>query len=421
MSDPASDPGPAGPADVDPDRGLDLLAGVRVVDFTQALSGPYATMLLADLGADVVKVESPSRGDDARHWGPPFVGDDATYFMSVNRNKRSVALDLKQADGLAAARRLVADADVMVENWRPGTALRLGLGADVLRADNPGLVICSISGYGQQGDPRAGYDQIVQGTAGVMSLTGPAGRPTKWGVPAGDLSAGMFAATAVVAALYERRVSGRGRDLDVAMQDSLVSMLTHHGARYLVTGDLPANDGNGHATIAPYGLFLVADGHVNICVGNDAQFQRMCEALDLPDLARDAGMRTNPQRLDRKGELLAVLEGRLRHLTAADAIERLERAGVPVGAVPDLAEVLDDPATRGRRMLVSVEREGEDPFEVVNSPWKVDGRAPAVRRSPPRLGEHTDEVLGGLGAGPPRPRPAGPRAARHSTSEDGTS
>ena len=178
----------------DESSGLGLLRGVRVIDFTQALSGPYGTLLLADLGADVIKVESPRRGDDARHWGPPFVGDDAAYFMSINRNKRSVALDLKTPEGVAAARRLVKTAAVVVENWRPGTAARLGLDAQTLRADNPGLIICSISGYGQDGNDRAGYDQIVQGTSGVMSLTGPEGQPTKWGVPGADIAAGMFAA-----------------------------------------------------------------------------------------------------------------------------------------------------------------------------------------------------------------------------------
>ena len=192
--------------------GLDLLADVRVVDFTQALSGPYCTLMLADLGADVVKVEPPGRGDDSRHWGPPYAGEDATYFMAVNRNKRSVALDLKTEHGLASARALVDDADVVVENWRPGTAARLGLGAESLRTQHPRLVFCSISGFGQDQGTRSGYDQILQGTSGVMSLTGPPGEPTKWGVPVGDLSAGMFATTAILAALHDRARTGVGRD-----------------------------------------------------------------------------------------------------------------------------------------------------------------------------------------------------------------
>ncbi|HEY8828243.1 MAG TPA: CoA transferase, partial [Jatrophihabitantaceae bacterium] len=258
----------------DPTQGLALLRGIRVIDFSQALSGPYCTMMLGDLGADVIKIESPSRGDDARHWGPPFVGEDAAYFISVNRNKRSVALDLKDPNDLDTARRLVADADVVVQNWRPGTAARLGLGPAELTAGNPLLVYCSISGFGQDAPPRAGYDQIVQGTSGLMSLTGAVGQPTKWGVPAGDIAAGMFATTAILAALFERTSSGRGRVVDIAMQDCLVSMLTHQAARYLATGVLPPKDHNGHSAIAPYGLFETADGFVNICVGNDAQFAR---------------------------------------------------------------------------------------------------------------------------------------------------
>ena len=376
--------------------GLDLLAGVRVVDFTQALSGPFSTMMLADLGADVVKVEAPGRGDDSRHWGPPFVGDDSAYFMSVNRNKRSAALDIKEPAGRQAVLDLVADADVVVENWRPGTAARLGLDAATLREGNPGLIICSISGYGQDGDSRAGYDQIVQGTSGVMSLTGPPDVPVKWGVPAADLAAGMFAATAVVAALYERRASGRGRDLDIAMQDSLVAMLTQHAARYLATGDLPPKDFNGHSTIAPYGTFGTADGHVNICVGNDAQFQRMCVGLDLDALAVDPRFATNPLRLRSQDDLLDALRRRLSELATDEVISRLEQARVPVGPIEDLAQVLHDPGVRSRQMVLAVHRDGYGDTEVVNGPWKIDGRTSVVYRQPPRLGEHTEEVLADL-------------------------
>lgn len=374
--------------------GLDLLAGVVVVDFTQALSGPFSTMMLADLGADVIKIEAPGRGDDARHWGPPFVGEDSAYFMSVNRNKRSVALDLKTPAGRQAVLDLVAGADVVVENWRPGTAARLGLDAATLRTGNPGLIICSISGYGQDGDTRAGYDGIVQGTSGVMSLTGPVGQPVKWGVPAADLAAGMFAATAVAAALYERRESGRGRDLDIAMQDSLVAMLTQQAARYLATGELPPKDFNGHSTIAPYGTFATADGFVNICVGNDAQFQRMCVGLELPELAADPRFTTNPLRLRDQDLLLRLLGERLQTMAADDVIERLEAARVPVGPILDLAQVLHDPDLRRRQMVLAIHRDGYGDSEVVNGPWKVDGQSSVVYRQPPRLGEHTAEVLG---------------------------
>lgn len=372
--------------------GLTLLHGVRVIDFTQALSGPYCTLLLADLGADVVKIENPARGDDARHWGPPFVGPDAAYFLAVNRNKRSVALDLKDPAGLATARRLATEADVVVENWRPGTAARLGIGPDELTAANPRLVFCSISGFGQDAPPRAGYDQIVQGTSGVMSLTGPDGHPTKWGVPGGDLAAGMFAATAIIAALYDRTSTGRGRVVDIAMQDCLVSLLTHQAANYLATGTLPPNVNNGHTTIAPYGLFETADGFVNVCVGNDAQFARMCAALELPELPADERFHTNPQRLTNRAQLLDILGTTLSERTTADVIERLEQAGVPVGAVRDLAEVFADAGVRARGMVLPIEVDGTGRTEVANTPWHFDGQTSQVNRQPPRLGEHTAEI-----------------------------
>ncbi len=376
--------------------GLHMLSGVRVIDFTQALAGPYGTMMLADLGADVVKIESPSRGDDARHWGPPFVGDVAAYFVSVNRNKRSVALDLKDADDLNTARRLVDRADVLVENWRPGTAARLGLGAEDMSARNPRLVYCSISGFGQDAPPRAGYDQIVQGTSGVMSITGPLGEPTKWGVPGGDLSAGMFAATAVIAALFERERTGRGRVIDIAMQDCLVSLLTQHAARYLATGELPPNDHNGHSTIAPYGLFETGDGFVNICVGNDAQFTRMCASLGLGELPGDERFRTNPQRLANKADLLDLLGSALRALTSEEVIVRLEEAGVPVGAVRDLADVFADTDTRARGMVLPVDLGDDQHTEVANTPWQFDGGSADIVRNPPQLGEHTGEITAEL-------------------------
>lgn len=372
---------------------LGLLDGVRVVDFTQALSGPYCTLMLADLGAEVIKVESPHRGDDARHWGPPMVGSDAAYFMAVNRNKLSVALDLKDPVDHAAALDLIATADVLVENWRPGTAARLGLSDQSLRALNRRLIYCSISGYGQDQGTLSGYDQILQGTSGVMSLTGAEGEPTKWGVPVGDIAAGMFAATAITAALHARATTGEGTSIDIAMQDSLVSMLTHHAARYLATGVTPTSDHNGHATICPYGMFATSDGHVDVCVGNDSQYQRMCEALDRNDLADDPRYATNPLRIANKPDLLAEVSRTLASLTSAEVIGALESVGVPVGPVKDIGEVLDDQATRDRNLVMTFDRDDVRGARVVNTPWKFDGAAPAVRLAPPHLGEHNREIL----------------------------
>ena len=382
-----------------PSDGLTQLDGVRVIDFTQALSGPYCTVMLADLGADVIKIENPVRGDDARHWGPPFVGGDAAYFMAVNRNKRSVACDLKDPAGLQSVLALIATADVVVENWRPGTAARLGVGADRLTDLNPRLVYCSISGYGQDQGPRSGYDQIVQGTSGVMPMTGPAGQPTKWGVPIGDVASGMFAAAAIMGVLLERHRTGVGRVIDIAMQDSVVSMLSHHAARYLRTGVVPPSDQNGHATIVPYGTFCASDGFVNVCVGNDSQFLRLCAALSRDDLGGDPRFATNPDRVRNKAALLAGLEPTIARFTVDALVAALEEVGVPVGAVCDIGEVLTDPATEDRRMVLEFERDDSGPARVVNTPWKIDGHAPSVRLPPPHIGEHSDELLAEIASG----------------------
>jgi formyl-CoA transferase len=372
---------------------LSLLHDVRIVDFTQALSGPYCTMMLADLGAEVIKVESPNRGDDSRHWGPPMVGKDAAYFMSVNRNKLSVTLDLKDPSELATVHDLIATADILVENWRPGTATRIGVGPDRMRELNPRLIYCSISGYGQGQGTLSGYDQILQGTSGVMSLTGRPGEPTKWGVPVGDIAAGMYAATAITSALHARATTGHGTVIDIAMQDSLVAMLTHHAARYLATGITPVSDHNGHATICPYGMFATNDGHVNVCVGNDSQFQRMCVALKRSDLADDPRYSTNPLRVANMPDLLAEVCRTLASMRSSDVISALKEVGVPVGAVNDIGDVLDSQATQDRSLVMTFDRDDVRGARVVNTPWKFDGMAPAVRLAPPHLGEHNAVVF----------------------------
>ncbi|MFZ0217033.1 MAG: CoA transferase, partial [Candidatus Dormiibacterota bacterium] len=294
-------------------RGLPL-EGIRVLDLTHALAGPYCTMLLGDLGADVVKLEPP-QGDQARAWGPPFLGDgehrESSYFLSVNRNKRSVVLDLRSEAGRRAATALALASDVVVENFRPGTAARFGLGADQLRAAKPALVYASISGFGQDWPSLAGYDQIAQGTSGVMSLTGEAqGEPTKVGVPIGDVTAGMFTAHAILAALVGRQgdpvpgAQGGGRTIDVSLNDSLLALLTYQAGRYFATGEAPLRAGNHHATIAPYGTFRTQDGYLNIAVGSDSQYARFCEALAAPDLLADPRFTTNADRQARRDELV---------------------------------------------------------------------------------------------------------------------
>jgi crotonobetainyl-CoA:carnitine CoA-transferase CaiB-like acyl-CoA transferase len=370
------------------------LHGIRVLDFSHALAGPYCTMLLGDLGADVIKVEPPEQGDHARQWGPPFINGESSYFLSVNRNKRSVVLDLKSAAGRAAAEALAARSDVIVENFKPGTASRLGLGPAELRARKPALIYASISGYGQQQPELAGYDQIAQGTSGLMSITGePDGAPTKVGVPVGDITAGMFAAHAVLAALLERSRTGEGRTIDVALNDSLLALLTYQAGRLFATGEAPVREGNHHGTIAPYGTFAVADGFLNLAVGSDAQYRRFCEALEAPELRDDPRFQTNAQRQAARAALTREIEGRLTARPRAYWLDRLTTHGIPAGPILDLGEAFASPLATARSMRVEVDHPVAGRISQVGAPWKLDGEASPVRRPPPALGQHTAEVL----------------------------
>lgn len=351
-------------------------------------------MLLGDLGADVLKVEPPQGGDHARRWGPPFVNGESSYFLSVNRNKRSLALDLKDPRARLACERLALASDVVVENFRPGTAARLGLGPEQLRGKKPGLVYASISGFGQGRPELGGYDQIVQGTSGLMSLTGsPEGPPTKVGVPVGDITAGMFAAHAVLAALLERQRSGRGCTIDVSLNDSLLALHTYQAGRLFATGVPPSREGNHHPTIAPYGTFVTADGHINVAVGSDAQFQRFCEVLEAPELAQDPRFITNAARQRARAELVVEVERKLAARGSEEWLRRLEAAGVPAGPIHDLAQALFGPLAEERQMHLEVEHPLAGKVGQVGAPWKLDGASVPIRRPPPLLGQHTAEVL----------------------------
>ena len=370
------------------------LTGLRVLDLTHALAGPYCTMLLGDLGADVIKVEPPRDGDHSRSWGPPFVNGESTYFMSVNRNKRSVALDLKQDAGLAAALGLALASDVLVENFRPGTAERLGLGWDMLHERKPDLVYASISGFGQGRPSLAGYDQIAQGTSGLMSITGdPGSAPTKVGVPVGDMVAGMFAAHGIMAALLERARTGAGRYIDVALNDSLLALHTYQAARYFATGEPPRREGNHHATIAPYGTFATRDGHLNLAVGSDAQFKRFCETVQAPELTADERFLTNADRQSARSELIVEIERRLTKRSTGEWLARMEAAGIPAGPIHDLAAAFCDPVAIERSMRVDIEHPIAGTIGQVGAPWKLDGYSLPIRSAPPLLGQHTAEVL----------------------------
>src|ERR1700737_5385814 len=315
------------------------LDGIRVLDLTHALAGPYCTMLLGDLGADVIKLEPPLTGDHSRQWGPPFIGSESSYFLSVNRNKRSVVLDLKQRAARAAAQALALASDVVVESFRPGTAERLGLGPLALRARKPELVYASVSGYGQNQPTLAGYDQIAQGTSGLMSVTGaPDDPPTKVGVPVGDITAGMFAAHVILAALVARERTAQGTYIDVALNDALLALHTYQAGRYFATGEIPGREGNYHATIVPYGTFAVQDGFINVAVGSDAQFPRFCEALDAPELADNPRVATNPLRQAARPELNREIARHMSHRTREEWLARLEEHGIPAVPILDIKE-----------------------------------------------------------------------------------
>jgi len=369
------------------------LAGIRVLDFTHALAGPYCTMLLGDLGADVVKVEPPA-GDHSRQWGPPFINGETSYFLSVNRNKRSVVLDLKKKESLAQAEALAMASDVVVENFKPGTMGRLGLGAERLQGLKPSLVFASISGFGQNHPTLAGYDQIAQGTSGMMSVNAtPDGPPTKVGIPIGDIAAGMFASNAILAALIERGTTGKGRYIDIALNDSLLALFTYQAGRYFATGQVPVQEGNHHATIAPYGTFAVSDGFLNVAVATDAQYQRFCEAIQAPELAADPRFATNPLRQAAKHELAHLIETYLRRRTREEWLARFEQFGIPAGPILDIEEAFASPLATGRQMRLEIEHPSAGQISQVGAPWKLDGASSPIRLPPPRLGEHTDEVL----------------------------
>ncbi len=375
------------------------LDGVRVVDLTRVMAGPYCTLMLGDMGADVVKIELPGSGDDTRAWGP-FVEGESSYFMSVNRNKRSLTLDLKKPEGSEVLTRLVERADVLVENFRPGTMARLGFGYEHVAATNPRLVYCSISGFGQTG-PRAShgaYDQILQGVGGIMSITGPVeGPPTKVGIPIGDIAAGMFAAYAVACALIARERTGRGQLIDTSMLGGQVALLTFQAGRFFSTGEAPGLAGNRHPSIAPYETFEARDGYVNVACGNEGLWQRFCDALDFQDLLADARFATVPDRVANREPLSARIQGRMAELTVAEVVTRLERAGVPVGPVSSLADIFADPQTEHLKLRRRVRHPKAGEISLTGFPWQLSETPADVRIPPPLLGQHTDEILREIG------------------------
>ncbi len=392
-TEPGTEPAPP----TDASSGSGPLAGIRVVDLTRALAGPYATLMLADAGAEVIKVERPDTGDDSRGWGPPFVGPDddpqSTYFLAINRSKRSVTLDLKDDDDLERLRRLIADADVLVENFRPGVMERLGLGPEALEALNERLVVLSISGFGEGGPDgeRSGFDQIIQGEAGLMAITGDVGgTPTKFGVPITDILAGMFGAYGVVSALHERSRTGRGQRVSTSLLASAVAVHAYQGTRWSLGGELPEPGGNRHPTIAPYGAFTCADGWVNIAVGSEGLWRRFAPLVGMdPDEPRYA---TNRDRVGRWDELEAELNAILVAETVDHWMEVLTEAGVPAGRIRTMDQVYTSPQLEHLGMIQHLAHPTAGDLTLPGPPvgWSRSGTG--VPAPPPLLGEHDDLV-----------------------------
>lgn len=393
------------------------LSGVRVLDLSRVLAGPWCTQTLADLGADVIKVERPpsatsSGGDDTRGWGPPFLKDrqgadtqEAAYYLGTNRNKRSITVDIAHPDGQALIRKIAMQSDVFVENYKVGDMARYGLDFASLHALNPRLVYCSITGFGQTGPyrERAGYDYAIQGMGGLMSVTGPSraeiaddasgGGPQKVGVAVADLFTGMYACTAILAALRHRDLTGVGQAIDMALLDTQVAMLANLGANYLTTGIAPQRMGNAHQNIVPYQVFEVADGHMILAVGNDSQFAKFCEVAGAQHIALDPRFARNAERVRHRATLVPVLAALMKARTRSDWLAALESAKVPSGPINDLADVFSDPHVQAREMTVRLPHPLAGELSLVASPMKLSATPVQYRRPPPLLGEHTAEVL----------------------------
>jgi crotonobetainyl-CoA:carnitine CoA-transferase CaiB-like acyl-CoA transferase len=384
------------------------LAGLRVLELARILAGPWAGQILADLGADVIKVERPGAGDDTRGWGPPFVEAaegghlGAAYYHACNRGKRSVAVDFESKDGRRIVKKLAQRSDVVIENFKVGGLAKFGLDHASLAKDNPRLITCSITGFGQSGPyaHRAGYDLMIQGMGGIMDLTGMAdGEPTRIGVAFADVFTGVYSALAVLAAIAEREKTGRGSYIDMALLDTQVGVLANQALFYLVSGTVPQRMGNAHATVVPYQVFPVADGHIIIACGNDGQFARLMTVLGAPGMADDPTYKTNEARVRNRATLIPKMTELTPGFTRADLLAKLEAVGVPAGPINDLSDVFADPQVVHRGMRVdrdsSAAKGGSIPG--VRTPITINGMPMAADRAPPRLGEHTDEVLREIG------------------------
>ncbi|UTH76668.1 CaiB/BaiF CoA-transferase family protein [Chromobacterium sp. IIBBL 290-4] len=377
------------------------LAGIKVLDLSRVLAGPWASQLLADLGADVIKIEKPGSGDDTRQWAPPSLPDGrSAYYLCANRGKRSLTVDITQPAGQDIIRKLAAESDVLLENYKVGGLKKYGLDYDSLAALNPRLVYCSVTGFGQTGPYAnlAGYDYIVQGMSGLMSITGPAdGEPHKVGVAVSDLFTGLYAANAVQAALIARERSGAGQHIDMALFDCSLAMLANVASNWLIGRSVPSRLGNGHANIVPYQVFAASDGHFILACGNDKQFAEVCRLIGQPQWARDVRYATNPQRVANRAQLTPLLAMAFRHHGRDYWLDKLDKAGVPCGPIKDVAEAFADPQTQARGMEIEMRDAAGHEMPLVGCPIKLSGTPVEYNLAPPALGEHTEQILRALG------------------------
>jgi len=375
------------------------LEGIRVLDLSRALAGPYCTMMLGDMGAEIIKLEIPGTGDEARHYGPPFQEGESSYFLSVNRNKLSITLNLKDPRGKEIFRELAKKSDVLVENFRPGTMEELGLGYDSLKGLNPKLIYCAITGFGPKGpdSQRPGYDLIAQGMGGIMSVTGPIGGPPyRVGIAQADITAGMFAAYGIMVALFHRERSGQGQKVETSLFQSQIAQLTFQAGRFFATGESPRPQGNQHPLIAPYESFKTKDGHINIAVGNNALWSTFCKVMGLENYEKDPRFDTNPKRVQNRPALVEIIEERTVKFTTEELRKILDGAGIPNGPVWTVGEALTAPQTIALGMVQELEHPRAGRIKVTGIPVNLSSTPGSLRQPPPLLGQHTEEVLSRL-------------------------
>lgn len=381
------------------DNGDIMLEGIKVLDLSRALAGPYCTMLLGDMGADVIKIERPGKGDDSRAWGPPFIEGESAYFLSINRNKKSITLNLKSEKGKEILFKLIKISDVLIETNRPGVMEKLGLSFEEVKKVNPKIVYCSISGFGQTGPYklRPGFDQVIQGMGGLMSITGEENRPPiKVGVAITDVGAGMYAAIGILAALLRRDKTGKGEYIDVSMLDGTISWLTYQSGRYFASGEVPKPMGSGHPLIVPYQAFKTKDVYINIAVGNDSLWRKFCETIGL-NIADDPKFSTNAKRVENKEELIKILNEILSKKTGKEWLEILNKAGIPCGPIYKLNDIFSDPHVLSRGMVSEIEHPKAGKIKLTGVPIKFKNSPGKIRLHPPLLGENNFEILEEIG------------------------